>query len=423
MGDDPPAKRIHLSETEVNNLSREEFAAIWKDQERYIDQLEALNCGSKDTNEEITGLRESEEKLKQQQLEATRRENVLVMRLTTKEQELQDYITQIQEIKQAQVPSSAQLRNMLLDPAVNLMFQRMKKEMDSSKEKLEQTQNELSAWKFTPDSQTGKRLMAKCRMLLQENEELGKVISSGRTAKLEGEIALEKKLVEELKNSQAETEEFLVEIDEDVEAMQSTIYLYQQQLKEAQEQIIKLQEENEQLRGGKMTEDIKPYDVVGKAKTEFEQMEDNMSRTSTPSYVSNTEMPMETEEYRTYTSLSPHEPETTNGEHQNAMESTDSDDTAAQMFGHRHTNLQQQTTGSNNHSNCPPVLLNDYPTESTDASSDAWSPTQVKHSDHSLEGEGFPISDKLPQHDANGKNSIRNGVENETVDYITDEET
>jgi hypothetical protein len=52
-------------------------------------------------------------------------------------------------------------------------------------------------------SQTGKRLMAKCRMLLQENEELGKMISAGRTAKLEGEIALEKKFVEEMKKSQA----------------------------------------------------------------------------------------------------------------------------------------------------------------------------------------------------------------------------
>ena len=44
--------------------------------------------------------------------------------------------------------------------------------------------------------------MAKCRMLLTENEELGKVISSGRTAKLEGEIALEKTLVQEMKKSQ-----------------------------------------------------------------------------------------------------------------------------------------------------------------------------------------------------------------------------
>lgn len=57
-------------------------------------------------------------------------------------------------------------------------------------------------------SQTGKKLMVKCRMLLQENEELGKVIASGRTAKLEAEIALEKTLVQEMKKSQAGTVDF-----------------------------------------------------------------------------------------------------------------------------------------------------------------------------------------------------------------------
>lgn len=45
--------------------------------------------------------------------------------------------------------------------------------------------------------------MARIRLLLQENEELGKMIHSGRTAKLESEIALEKKLVQEMKKSQA----------------------------------------------------------------------------------------------------------------------------------------------------------------------------------------------------------------------------
>ena len=44
--------------------------------------------------------------------------------------------------------------------------------------------------------------MAKCRNLLKENEELGKQISQGRIAKLEGEIVLEKKLVDEMKDAQ-----------------------------------------------------------------------------------------------------------------------------------------------------------------------------------------------------------------------------
>ena len=45
--------------------------------------------------------------------------------------------------------------------------------------------------------------MAKCRFLYQENEELGKMIESGRIAKLEGELALHKNFSEELKKSQS----------------------------------------------------------------------------------------------------------------------------------------------------------------------------------------------------------------------------
>lgn len=53
-----------------------------------------------------------------------------------------------------------------------------------------------------PSSQTGKKLMAKCRMLIQENQELGRQLSQGRIAQLEAELALQKKYSEELKSSQ-----------------------------------------------------------------------------------------------------------------------------------------------------------------------------------------------------------------------------
>lgn len=44
--------------------------------------------------------------------------------------------------------------------------------------------------------------MAKCRMLIQENQELGRQMSQGRIAQLEAELALQKKYSEELKSSQ-----------------------------------------------------------------------------------------------------------------------------------------------------------------------------------------------------------------------------
>ncbi|XP_063707940.1 pre-mRNA-splicing regulator female-lethal(2)D [Culicoides brevitarsis] len=181
--------------------------------------------------EEVAALKQSEATLKQQNVDAQRRERLLMRRLATKEQEMQDYMLQISEYKALQAPGTTALRNALLDPAVNVLFQKLKQELQATKAKLEETQNELSAWKFTPDSNTGKRLMAKCRLLYQENEELGKMTSNGRLAKLEADLACHKSLCDEVKKSQSEMDDFLQEIDEDVEGMQSTILFLQQELK------------------------------------------------------------------------------------------------------------------------------------------------------------------------------------------------
>ncbi len=47
------------------------------------------------------------------------------------------------------------------------MYQKMRTELKETKEKLDLAQSELAACKFTPDSQTGKKLMSRCRTLIQ----------------------------------------------------------------------------------------------------------------------------------------------------------------------------------------------------------------------------------------------------------------
>ena len=59
--------------------------------------------------------------------------------------------TQVHDLKQSQSPTTAQLHSMLMDPAVNLMFLKMKSELKDVKEKLAQAQTDLSAWKFSTD--------------------------------------------------------------------------------------------------------------------------------------------------------------------------------------------------------------------------------------------------------------------------------
>uniref|UniRef100_A0A2I3SBH0 Pre-mRNA-splicing regulator WTAP n=1 Tax=Pan troglodytes TaxID=9598 RepID=A0A2I3SBH0_PANTR len=124
--EEPLPKKVRLSETDFKVMARDELILRWKQYEAYVQALEG---------------KESEEKLKQQQQESARRENILVMRLATKEQEMQECTTQIQYLKQVQQPN----------PAINLFFLKMKGELEQTKDKLEQAQNELSAWKFTPD--------------------------------------------------------------------------------------------------------------------------------------------------------------------------------------------------------------------------------------------------------------------------------
>ncbi|XP_073245313.1 pre-mRNA-splicing regulator WTAP-like [Porites lutea] len=84
--------------------------------------------------------------------------------------------------------------------------------------------------------------MAKCRMLIQENQELGRQLSQGRVAQLEAELALQKKYSDELKGSQDELNDFVIQLDEEVEGMQSTILTLQHQHKDCKQQLTQSQE-------------------------------------------------------------------------------------------------------------------------------------------------------------------------------------
>ncbi|MBZ3889831.1 Pre-mRNA-splicing regulator WTAP [Sciurus carolinensis] len=168
------------------------------------------------------------------------------MRLATKGQEMQECTTQIQYLKQVQQLSVAQMRSTMVDPGINLFFLKMKSELEHTKDKLEQVQNELSAWKFKPDSQTSKKLMAKCQMLIQENQELGRQLSQGQIAQLEAELAFQKKYSEKLKSSHDELNDFIIQLDEEVKGMKSTILVLQQQLKETRQQLAQYQQQQSQ---------------------------------------------------------------------------------------------------------------------------------------------------------------------------------
>ncbi|OTF75444.1 hypothetical protein BLA29_002349 [Euroglyphus maynei] len=239
-----------VDNNEMNSIS-EDHQEIKNDDSQIVDDDSSLdvnvNTNSKscsdmnpnpETNElvskkELEAIRINyEDKLKQQQLESTRKENMLIMRLTIKEQELQECLGQIEALKELERPSISHMESVYLDPALNYIFEKMKKEVDMAKSRVEEMRDDMKAWKFNSDSISGKQIMAKCRQLHQENEELGKMISSGKIAKLESGLAMAKIYSESLIKSHADVEEFLHELEENVEGLQNTVYYMQQQLKQ-----------------------------------------------------------------------------------------------------------------------------------------------------------------------------------------------
>lgn len=224
------ARRIHLDRDAILDLSKDELINKWYQQDAFINQLEH-------SAEELSKQADSlQAELESNEIRYKKRLHNVCMKLTLRDKKIAQLQDKLDQITINQLPTPYQLESTLVDPALNLMFEKMKSEVETAKTKVEEMQNELSAWKFTPDSTTGKRLMAKCRLLHNENEELGKEMSTGWVAQLTGNLALQKKFSEEMKKSQTELDEFLLELEEEVEGMQNTIYYLQQQLKEAKEE-------------------------------------------------------------------------------------------------------------------------------------------------------------------------------------------
>lgn len=84
--------RVVLSVDDLNSMDRSILIDNWNRQQEYVQVLEHRLQQTLDSKEQVVEL---EQKLKQQLFDSTRRENILIMKLTKKEQEMQDCIVSI----------------------------------------------------------------------------------------------------------------------------------------------------------------------------------------------------------------------------------------------------------------------------------------------------------------------------------------
>jgi hypothetical protein len=80
--EEPLPKKVCVSETHFKVMAGDELILRWEQYGAYVQALEGKYTDL--NSNDVTGLRESEEKLKQQQQESAHRENILAMRLATK---------------------------------------------------------------------------------------------------------------------------------------------------------------------------------------------------------------------------------------------------------------------------------------------------------------------------------------------------
>ncbi|KAL5979472.1 hypothetical protein ACLOJK_019376 [Asimina triloba] len=97
-------------------------------------------------------------------------------------------------------------KRLLLDPAIHEEFTRLKNLVEEKDKKVKELQDNVAAVNFTPSSKMGKMLMAKCRTLQEENEEVGQLHSEGKIHELTMKLALQKAQNTELRGQFEGTE-------------------------------------------------------------------------------------------------------------------------------------------------------------------------------------------------------------------------
>ncbi|KAL9276688.1 hypothetical protein ACSQ67_025701 [Phaseolus vulgaris] len=141
---------------------------------------------------------------------------------------------------------SHQARRLLLDPAVHEEFTRLKNLVEEKDKKVKELQDNIAAMNFTPQSKMGKMLMAKCRTLQEENEEIGNQASEGKIHELALKLALQKSQNSQLRSQFEGLQKHMEGLTNDVERSNETVLMLQDKLEEKDREIQRLKHELQQ---------------------------------------------------------------------------------------------------------------------------------------------------------------------------------
>ncbi|KAF5186462.1 Pre-mrna-splicing regulator wtap [Thalictrum thalictroides] len=177
-------------------------------------------------------VKSSEESLKEQLEKAKKKEAAFIVTFAKREQEIAELKTVVRDLRAQLKPPSMQARKLLLDPAIHEEFTRLKNLVEEKEKKVKELQDNVAAVNFTPQSKMGKMLMAKCRTLQEENEEIGTLASEGKIHELGMKLALQKSQNAELRNQFEGLREYMDGLTNEVEKSNEMVLTLKQQLEE-----------------------------------------------------------------------------------------------------------------------------------------------------------------------------------------------
>ncbi|KAL4379984.1 hypothetical protein GQ457_02G020950 [Hibiscus cannabinus] len=191
-------------------------------------------------------LKSSEETLKEQLEKAKKKEAAFIVTFAKREQEIAELKSAVRDLKVQLKPPSMQARRLLLDPAIHEEFTRLKNLIEEKDKKVKELQENIAAVSFTPQSKMGKILMAKCRTLQEENEEIGTQAEEGKMHELAMKLALQKSQNAELRSQFEALYKQMEGLTNDAERSNETVYVLQEKLGEREDEIIRLKMELQQ---------------------------------------------------------------------------------------------------------------------------------------------------------------------------------
>ncbi|KAG7023112.1 FKBP12-interacting protein of 37 kDa [Cucurbita argyrosperma subsp. argyrosperma] len=156
------------------------------------------------------------------------------------------FIAAVRDLKAQLKPPSMQARRLLLDPAIHEEFTRLKNLVEEKDKKVKELQDNIAAVSFTPSSKMGKMLMAKCRTLQEENEEIGNQAAEGKMHELGMKLALQKSQNTELRSQYEALQKHMEGLTNDVERSNELVIVLQEKLAEKDRELQILKETLEQ---------------------------------------------------------------------------------------------------------------------------------------------------------------------------------